>query len=120
MNQISRQSLTLAARPRTFFRITVGLYVLLLVVGAAIALLLVYERQRISTAGGWGYLMGIFAFAVAAFFACGASVVCTAVSLWRGEAHRRLTIALLIVSALVVWRLRYVPWALVQPLLPHP
>ena len=120
MNQISRQSLTPAARPRTFFRITVGLYVLLIVVGAALALLLFYERQRISTAGGWGYLMGIFAFGVAAFFACGASVVCTAVSLWRGEAHRRLTIALLIVSALVVWRLRYVPWALAQTLLPHP
>ena len=92
---------------------------LLIVFGAALALLLVYERQRISSAGGWGYLMGIFVFAVAAFFACGASVVCTAVSLWRGEAHRRLTIALLIVSSLVVWRLRYVPWGLVQLLLPH-
>ena len=97
-----------------------GLFVLLILFGSAVALLLVYDSKRISTAGGWGYLMGIFVFAVAAFFACGASVVCTALSLWRGEPHRRLTIALLIVSSLVVWRLRYVPWSLVQVLLPHP
>ena len=63
--------------------------------------------------------MGIFAVAVAAFFSRVAGVVCLAVSLWRGEAHRRLSVAILIVSALVVWTLRGVPGALVRAFWPH-
>ena len=63
--------------------------------------------------------MGIFVLAVAAFFACIAGVVCTALSLWRGEAHRRLSIAILVVSALVVWTLRGVPGALVRAFWAH-
>jgi len=90
----------------------VGLFVLLILFGSAVALLLVLESKRISSAGGWG-------FAVGAFFVCVAGGVCGALSLWRGEAHRRLSIALLVVSALVVWTFRRVPGGLVQLLLPH-
>jgi len=80
--------------PPTFFRITVGLYALLTVFGAAVALLVVSESKSISSAGGWGYLMAAFVFAIAAFFVCLAGVVCTALSLWRGETHRRLSMGL--------------------------
>jgi len=119
MNQISRRSPTPSTPPPTFFRITVGLLVLLILFGSAVTLLLVLESKRISSAGGWGYLMGFFVFAVGAFFLCVAGVVCAALSLWRGEAHRRLSIAILIVSAFVVWTFRRVPGGLVQLLLPH-
>jgi hypothetical protein len=63
--------------------------------------------------------MGLFVLGMGAFFACVAGVVCTALSLWRGEAHRRLSIARLIISSLVVWTLRRVPVVLVRLLLPH-
>jgi len=89
------------------------------VFGAAVTAMLVYESKAIRGAGGWGYLVGIFVLAVAAFFSCIAGVVCTALSLWRGEAHRRLSIAILIVSALVVWTLRGVPGALVRAFWAH-
>lgn len=105
--------------PPTFVRITVGLYALLTAFGAAVALLVVSESKSISSAGGWGYLMAAFAFAIGAFFVCLAGVVCTALSLWRGETHRRLSMGLLIVSALVVWTLRRIPFGLVRLLLPH-
>ena len=119
MNQISRHSVA-PIRPPIFFRITVGLFVTLILFVTTVALLLVYERTSISTAGGWGYLMGAFVLGVGAFFfACVAGVVSTALSLWRGEAHRRLSIALLIISSLVVWTLRRVPLVLVRLLLPH-
>jgi uncharacterized membrane protein len=105
--------------PPTFFRIMVGLYALLTVFGAAVTLLVIIESKNINTAGGWGYLMAAFIFATAAFFVCLAGVVCTALSLWRGETHRRLSLGLLIVSSLVVWTLRRVPFGLVRLLLPH-
>ena len=119
MDQIARQSAPATARSPVFFRIAIGLFALLLVFGAAVTAMLVYESKTIRSAGGWGYLMGIFVIAVAAFFSCIAGVVCTALSLWRGEAHRRLSIAILIVSALVVWTLRGVPGALVRAFWAH-
>ena len=63
--------------------------------------------------------MAAFIFAIAAFFVCVGCVVCTALSLWRRDTHRRLSIALLIASSLVVWTLRRIPVALVRLLLPH-
>jgi len=119
MNQISRHSVAPPIRPPIFFRITIGLFVTLILFVTAVALLLFYQRKSISTAGGWGYLMGAFVVGVGAFFACVAGVVSTALSLWRGEAHRRLSIALLIISSLVVWTFRRVPVVLVRLLLPH-
>jgi hypothetical protein len=109
MDHIARRAAPATTRPPVYFRIAIGLFTLLLVFGAAVAALLIVESKSISRAGGWGYLMGIFAVAVAAFFSCVAGVVCLAVSLWRGEAHRRLSVAILIVSALVVWTLRAFP-----------
>jgi len=91
MNQISRRSVAPPSRPPIFFRITVGLLVTLILFVTAVALLLVYQRKSVSTA----------------------------LSLWRGEAHRRLSIALLIISSLVVWTFRRVPVVLVRLLLPH-
>lgn len=117
MAQIARRSAS--ATTPVFFRIAVGLFVMLLVFGIAVTALLVYESKAIRSAGGWGYLMGIFALAVAAFFACIAGVVCTGLSLWSGEPHRRLSIAILIVSAVVVWTLRDVPGALVRAFWAH-
>jgi len=119
MNQISRHSVASPIRPPIFFRFTVGLFVMLILFGAAVALFLVYERKSISTAGGRGYLMGAFVFGVGAFFACVGGMISTALSLWRGEAHRRLSIAFLIISSLVAWTLRRVPVVLVRLLLPH-
>jgi hypothetical protein len=114
VDQIAQRPAPRPTRSPVFFRVAIGLFALLLVFGAAVTVILVYESKTIRSAGGWGYLVGIFVLAVAAFFACIAGVVCTALSLWRGEAHRRLSIAILIVSALVVWTLRGVPGALVR------
>jgi hypothetical protein len=105
-----------ATRP-VFFRITVSLFAGLLLFGVAIVVLVVLESQSIERAGGWGYLMAAFVFATAAFAVCAAAAVCAVISLRRGETHRRLTVALLIVSALVVLALWRVPVVLVQAFL---
>jgi hypothetical protein len=105
-----------APRP-VFFRITVSLFAGLLLFGAAIVVLVVRESQSIERSGGWGYLMAIFVFATAAFAVCAAAAVCAVISLRRGEAHRRLSFALLIVSALVVLALWRVPLVFVRAFL---
>jgi hypothetical protein len=119
MDPIARRSAPATSRSPVFFRIAIGLFALLLVFGAVVTALLVYESKTIRSAGGWGYLVGIFVLAVAAFFSCMAGVVCTALSLWRGEPYRRLSIAILVVSAVVVWTLRGVPGALVRAFWAH-
>ncbi len=73
-----------------------------LIGGAAAAFLLVFEAKSINQSGGWGWLLigGIYVVAIAVVgFAC---ALCTAVSLFRRESHRRLSIAILILSCLVV------------------
>ncbi len=72
-----------------------GLFVLLILFGSAVTLLLVLESKRISSAGGWGYLMGFFVFAVGAFFlrvAVVTGITITAVStpLYRRASSRAL------------------------------
>lgn len=119
MDQIARRAAPATTRAPVYFRIAIGLFKVLLVFGVVVAALLIVESKSISRAGGWGYLMGIFAVAVVAFFACVGGIVCLALSLWRGEAHRRLSVAILIVSALVVWTLRGVPGALVRAFWQH-
>jgi len=77
MSQFSRNAGGPTVRPPTFVRITIGLFVLLLLFGAALAVLLVRERKSIEIAGGWGWLLGAGIFATAAFIVlCGERRLC--------------------------------------------
>ena len=81
---------------------TVALLATLLLGGAAAALLLVLAAGTINRSGGWGWLLVGAIYVVAITVVCSACALCTAVSLFRREAHRRLSIAILIISCLVV------------------
>ena len=91
-----------AAGAPVFFRITVGLLAMLLVGGAAGAVLLVHEAGSINRQGGWGWLLAVAIYVVATTVVCSVCAVCAAVSLFRRETHRRLSIAILIISCLIV------------------
>ena len=88
-------------RRATFFRITVALCAVLLVVGVGVAVTLALNSGRISD-GGFGWILTIGAFLVAEVLICFAAAVTSALSLWRGEAHRGLSMLVLIGSGLVV------------------
>ncbi len=102
MNQHSVTPGTPATRAPVFFWITVALLAMLLLGGAGAALLLVLEAGNINRSGGWGWLLVACIYVVATTVVCSVCVVCTAVSLFRREPHRRLSIAILIISCLVV------------------
>src|SRR2546425_2528522 len=91
-----------ATRAPVFFWITVALLAMLLLGGAAAALLLVLAAGNINRSGGWGWLLAGAIYVVAITVVCSACALCTAVSLFRREPHRRLAIAILIISCLVV------------------
>jgi hypothetical protein len=102
MNQDSPTPERPATRAPIFFRAALGLLAVLLLGGAAVALLLVHEAESINRSGGWGWLLAGVIYVAATTVVCLACVVCTAVSLYRREAHRRLSITILIISSLVV------------------
>jgi hypothetical protein len=91
-----------ATRPPVFFWITVSLLAMLLLGSAAAGLLLVFEAGNINRSGGWGWLLVAGIFVAAITVVCSACALCAAVSLFRREPHRRLSIAILIISCLVV------------------
>src|SRR6185503_81798 len=92
-----------ASRAPVFFWITVALLALLLLGGAAAAaLLLVFAAENINRSGGWGWLLVAGLYVVAITVVCFLCALSTAISLFRREPHRRLSIALLILSCLVV------------------
>jgi hypothetical protein len=97
-----------ATTPRpTFFRITIGLLVLLSVVGVAIVAFLALNVAEINRSGGWGWIMGAAVFVAALILVSGGCAVSSALSLWRHEAHRGLSSAILVGSCLVL--LAFVP-----------
>jgi hypothetical protein len=89
-------------RAPVFFWVTVGLLAMLFLGGVAGALFLVLEARDINRSGGWGWLLAGGIYVAAATVVCSACALCAAVSLFRREAHRRLSIAILIISCLVV------------------
>jgi len=89
-------------RAPVFFWITVALIAMLLLGGAAAALLLVFASENINRSGGWGWILVGGIFVIAIFVVCFACMLSTAVSLFRREPHRRLSIVILILSGLVV------------------
>jgi hypothetical protein len=91
------------ARAPVFFWITVGLLAMLVLGGAVAALLLlVFAAENINRSGGWGWLLVLGIYVVAITVVCFVCAVLAAVSLWRHESHRRLSVAILIISCLVV------------------
>lgn len=102
MNQPSATSGKSAPRAPVFFWITVALLALLFLGGAAGALLLVFEAKSINRSGGWGWLLVGAIYLVAIIVVCFACVICTAISLFRRERHRQLSIVILIISGLVL------------------
>src|SRR5215204_1557256 len=103
MNQHSATPEKPASRAPVFFWITVGLLAMLLFGGAAAALLLVvFAAENINRSGGWGWLLVGSIYVVAIFLVCFACALSTAVSLFRRESHRRLSIVILIISCLIV------------------
>src|SRR6185503_14922116 len=92
-----------ATRAPVFFWITVGLLAMLLFGRAAAALLLVvFAAENINRSGGWGWLLVGSIYVVAIILVCFACALSTAVSLFRREPHRRLSIVILIISCLIV------------------
>ena len=92
-----------ATRAPVFFWITVGLLAMLLFGGVAAALLLVvFAAENINRSGGWGWLLVGGIYLVAIIVVCFACAVCSAVSLFRREPHRRLSLVILIISGFVV------------------
>src|SRR5262245_9339748 len=85
-----------------FFWLTLALLALLLLGGAAAALLLVLQAGNINRSGGWGWILVAGIAIVAITVVCAACALCSAVSLFRREPHRRVSVAILIVSCLVV------------------
>lgn len=102
MNQHSVTLRRPAIRAPVFFWITVALIAMLLLGGVAAALWLVFAAENINRSGGWGWILVGGIFVVAIFVVCFACALSTAVSLFRREPHRRLSIAILIISGLVV------------------
>jgi len=103
MNQHSVTLEKPVTRAPVFFWITVALLAMLLLGGAAAAaLLLVFAAGNINRSGGWGWLLVGAMYVVAIIVVCFACALCTAVSLFRREPHRRLSIAILIISGLIV------------------
>src|SRR6185503_18569495 len=102
MNQDSPMPERPPTRASVFFWITIGLLAVLLLGGAAAALLLVREAKDINRAGGWGWLLIGGIYLAATIVVCFLCALCTALSLLRREGHRRLSIAILIFSCLVV------------------
>jgi hypothetical protein len=102
MNQHSVTPGRPATRAPVFFRITVALLAMLLLGGAAVAMLLVFAAGNINRSGGWGWLLVGAIYVAAITIVCSMCALCTAVSLFRRESHRRLSIAILIISCLVV------------------
>ena len=102
MNQHSVTSGRKAARAPVFFWITVGMIALLLLGGVAAAVWLVFQAESINRSGGWGWLLVAAIYVVAIILVCFVCALCTAVSLFRREAHRRWSIVILTISGLVV------------------
>jgi hypothetical protein len=102
MNQPSATPGRPAARAPVFFWITIAQLALLLLSGVAAAVWLVFEAKSINRSGGWGWLLVGALCVVATTIVCASCAFCTAVSLFRRERHRGLSIAILVVSGLVV------------------
>src|SRR5262245_59378058 len=78
-----------------FFWLTVALLALLVLGGTAAALLLVLQAGNINRSGGWGWIL-VAGIAIVAITVVGsACALCSAVSLFRREPHRRVSIAIL-------------------------
>jgi hypothetical protein len=103
MNQDSPNAAKPASRRPVFFWITIGLLALLVLGGAVAALLLVFQAREINRSGGWGWLL-VAGIGVAAIAVVGAGcALCTTISLFRRERYRGLSIAILVISCLVLF-----------------
>ena len=91
-----------ASRAPVFFWITVGILAMLFLGGIAAAVWLVFEAKSINRSGGWGWLLVGAIYVLAIIVVCFVCVLSTAVSLLRREKHRGWSIAILIISGLVV------------------
>ena len=111
MDQIVPRSEPTTTRSPVFFWIAIGLFALLGLFGAVGTWVLASEGRRVmSGAGTPGFLMGTFLLGVAELFFCAAGLS-AALSLGRREPHRRLSVAILIVWALMLSMLLLAFWA---------
>lgn len=103
---MTQRSVTLgmpATRTPVFFRITIAVLALFLLVGTAGAVLLVFEAKNINQQGGWGWLLVGAVYFIAIIVVCFVCSLCTAVSLYRREPYRGPSIVILVISSLVVF-----------------
>ena len=89
-------------RRPTFFRITIGLLVMMSLFGVGLLLLLALNATEINRSGGWGWITGGAIFVVAMVLTCVGCAVSSALSIWRHEAHRKMSTVILVGSCLVV------------------
>lgn len=102
MNQDAPPDALPATRAPIFFWITILLVAFVLLATVIASGWLAFEAQSINRSGGWGWLLVAGIFMVAITIASVACAFCLSVSLFRREAHRRLSICMLIVSCLVL------------------
>jgi hypothetical protein len=102
MNQDSPPDALPATRAPIFFWVTILLLAFVLLATVVASVWLAFAAQSINRSGGWGWLLVAGVFMVAITIASFACALCLSVSLYRREAHRRLSISILIPSCLVL------------------
>lgn len=102
LNQPSESPGKPVTRAPVFFRGTVAMLALLVLGGVAAAVWLAFNARSINGSGGWGWLMAGAAYVLATILVCAACIISTAVSLFRREPHRGVSIAILVISCLIV------------------
>jgi hypothetical protein len=78
---MTQRSVTLgmpATRTPVFFRITIAVLALFLLVGTAGAVLLVFEAKNINQQGGWGWLLVGAVYFIAIIVVCFVCAFCAA------------------------------------------
>lgn len=102
MTQQNMTPETPVARAPVFFRITLAVLTLALLGAVVGAVWVVFAAKRIDHSGGWGWLIVAAVYLIGFIVVCFVCALCSAVSIYRREPNRTLSILILVISSLVV------------------
>lgn len=103
MTQDSPRSEGPAAPTPAFVWMAVGMLAMLLLCGVVTAALMASQAEQINRDGGMAWLLFGGIYVAVATLVSSACALCAIMSLWRREAHRTLSIVLLVGSCLFLW-----------------